>query len=655
MARRLAAIMFTDIVGFTASAQADEAGALGLLREQENLLRPLLVAHHGRKVKSIGDGLLLEFPDALDAVECGVELQRRAHDRRARENAPPLRIRVGIHLGDVQRRGTDILGDAVNIASRIEPLAEPGGVCLSAQVFDQVFNKVGVGLEKLGPRLLKGVLEPVDIYRVVFPWSGKGSPEGPLLPRLAVLPLTNISPDPSDEYFAEGMTEELIAVLSQIRGLRVISHTSVRQYKGTTKPAPQIGAELGAESILEGSVRKSGDRLRITVQLIDARTDEHRWAQTYDRTLENVFTIQAEVAERTAGELKVELLSAEREALQERPTASLVAYELYLRGIQAVRRFGGVPTLETDREVEHLFEAATREDPRFSAAYAYLANHLIAAADFTRPAKELFPRARELVAKSLELNPRSADGHTAAGNLAMQADLDWPRAEEEFERAIYLNPSSSVARTWYGYLLAILQRYDEAKKQDLAAIELDPLWPLPRTQLVYAYVYSGETDAAIAACESLLTTPGHDSWARDTLAWAYAKAGRAEDALRLLDALKDSSDPPSRMNRAADLALLGRYGEARALLSEWEQGRLPWHISEVEAASWYGLGGETEKALDLLERNFRTGDRILWAFYQQAGFDRIRSDPRFLAMLKALNLPTAEPRPRPRPPARPTI
>ena len=265
--------MFTDLAGFTPLAQADEAGALRLLKEQEKMIRPILETHRGRKVKSMGDGLLIEFLNALDTVECGVDLQRQAHERNAREGAQPLQLRVGIHLGDVQQRGTDIFGDAVNIASRIEPLAEPGGVCLSDPVYVQVRNKVPYQLEKLGPKSLKGVREPIDVYRIVLPWAKEEAPApGPSPPRLAVLPLVNISPDPRDDYFAAPLTEELITVLSQIRGLRVISRTSVNQNKGTTKPLALIGSELGADSVLEGSVRKAGDRLRIAVQLIDTRT-----------------------------------------------------------------------------------------------------------------------------------------------------------------------------------------------------------------------------------------------------------------------------------------------------------------------------------------------------------------------------------------------
>ena len=638
--------MFTDLEGYASEAHADEAGALQSLREQEKLVRPLLTLHRGRKIKSMGDGLLIEFPNARDAVECAVELQRSVHDHNAREGIRPLRMRVGIHLGDVEPRGTDILGDAVNIASRIEPLAEVGGVCLSAEVFAQVHHQVAYKLETIGTKNLKGIREPIEVYRVILPWSvDETSAKNRSIPRLAVLPLTNISPDPKDEYFADGLTEEMITVLSQIKGLRVISRTSVTQYKTTSKPIAQIGSELGADAILEGSVRKSGDQLRIAVQLIDTRTDEHRWAQTYDRKLENVFAIQSEVAERTASALKVQLLSSERQAIQERPTSNLRAYESYLQGIQAFRRcsegFAGIDAL--DRETEKYFDAAIREDPQFSAAYSYLANHLLAVLGQTRSARDVVPRVRELVATALALNPDSSDAHTALGNLVFQADLDWPRAEAEFQQAIALNPSSSTARFWYAYLLGVLQRFDEAKKQYRIAIDLDPLWLLPRTNLAWIHAESGDIDATIASLEKLSEQFGEIPFLRIGLAWAHACAGHADDALRAVVSSAAATDPTSRLFRSAVLAVLGQPAEARTLLAEWEAGQLGTYLSPSVVAGFYAIWGDPERALSLLEGDYREGDRTLWNVYQGAQLDPLRGEPRFVALLRAMNLPTGIP------------
>ena len=644
--RRLAAIVFTDISGYTALSQSNERAAIGLLHDQDRLVRPLLEIHRGRLVKSIGDGLLLEFPNALDAVSYAVDLQRHIRERNARSPPPELLVRIGIHLGDVEEAGTDILGDTVNIASRIEPLAAPGGICISEPVFVQIRNKVPYQLENLGPKSLKGIQEAIHVYRVALPAtaeepSTKASP----YPRIAVLPLANISPDPRDEYFADGLTEELISVLSQIRGLRVIARTSVGQYKGTAKSIGQIGSELGVGSVLEGSVRKADGQLRITVQLIDAGTEEHRWAQTYDRRLENVFAIQAEVAEKTAEALKVELLKSERDAIQERPTSNLKAYESYLRGIQASRRFLDSRDETTDAEAVRCFEDALREDPQFSAVYSNLANHLIGAMGITRPARDVFPRARQLLAKALELNPGSSDVHTAQGNLAMQADLDWVRAEAEFQRAIALSPSNSAARFWYGELLEDLQRFDEARKHFLVAAELDPLWPNPRYMVAWTYSAQGDLGRAIELCEELVKNHSGSPSISLLLAVLYSAVGRADDAVKVAAPLVSSSDPNSRLIHAEILGLVGRREEARTLVSEWEEVSMTGYASATRVAALYSLLGEREKALALLEQDYRDGDRSLWALYQEVFFDPIREDPRFVALLQAMKLPTTLARP----------
>jgi adenylate cyclase len=653
MPRRLAAIMFTDIAGFTKLAQTDEPAALELARDQKSLVESLLAGREGRLVKSIGDGLLLEFENALDAVTFGVELQGKAQERNSQKGVQPLSIRIGVHLGDVQREGSDILGDAVNLASRIEPLAEPGGLCISEQVYAQVRNKVPYQIGKLGLRSLKGVQEPVQVFRVALPWTEAAtSAGGSEVPRLAVLPLANISPDPADAYFADGLTEELISTLARVKGLRVISHTSINQYRGTAKPVAQIGSELGADHVLEGSVRKAGDQLRISVQLIDARTDEHRWAETYDRRLENVFAIQADVAERTAGALRVHLFKSERDAIREKPTESLAAYDHYLRGIQAAQSFmADSERMEAmDLEVERRFDLAIQEDPNFSAAYSALATHLVAAGGMTRTAKSLFPKARRMVAKALDLDPDSSDAHTAYGNLVMQADLNWTGADSEFHRAIALNPSSSTAHSWYGYLLTVLQRFREAETEDRAAIELDPLWPLPWYQLLSTLSNSGDLPRAAETARKLIETFGDLPGNRFGLGLVNALMGREAEALTCIEPLRNSQDLRARSGRATILSILGDPRELRRLMTDWEQGKIKHFVSPIGAAMGYSALGEKGKALDLLEREQREGDRALWSQYQMVEFDPIRDDPRFVAMIRELNLPADVSRPRWTPP-----
>ncbi len=643
--RRLAAIVFTDLEGFTSLTQRDERGALALLEEQRGLVDAVLATRGGRLIKSMGDGLLLEFPNARDAVEGAVELQRSVRARNLREADRPLRLRIGIHLGDVEERGSDILGDAVNIASRIEPLADAGGICCSAQVHEQVRNKVPVTWQRLGPRALKGVDTPVEIYRVGWgepaeTAAPRSAPARAGPPRIAVLPLANISPDPRDEYFADGLTEELISTLSQLRGLRVLARTSVNQYKGTVKPVSQIGAELGATSLLEGSVRKSGSRIRITLQLIDVASQEHTWSESYNRNLEDVFAIQAEVAERTAAALQLQLGEAERVALLERPTESVPAYDAYLHGI---REFGAwIDGLDPARAREAIrwFEEAIRADPDFALARAYLANVLMALAGEALPSAEVFPRARALLDRALELDPDSSEAHVARGNLAMQADLDWARAEEEFQRALALNPSSWTAHFWYGSLLEITQRFPESEVQMRLGLEQNPLLLALELAVVSAPIHRGDLDGAIRAWTAMGERLGWPLVARWNLAWLHVLRGERPKALELVSAMKDSTSLLDRFSWALLEAFDGRPAPARDLAEELSERSRTEYVPARFLVALLALVGEKDRALARIEKDFDSGDYSLVGYYAQVALNPLRDDPRFVALLRRAHLPT---------------
>jgi adenylate cyclase len=335
--------MFTDMVGYTALGQRNEPLSLALVEEQRKLIRPLLSRFNGKEVKIMGDAFLVEFSSALEAVRCAYEIQRTTREF----NVPlpedrRIHLRVGVHLGDVVESQNDISGDAVNIASRIEPLAEDGGVCLSREVYNQVNNKIDLRMESMGNKSLKNVAKPLEVFKVVLPWQEAAKESQPDKRRVAVLPLTSISADSKDEYFADGMTEELITTLSRIRELKVIARTSAMRYKGEKRAVGEIGRELEVGTLIEGSVRKSANRLRITVQLIDVQTEEHLWAQNYDRELEDVFAVQSEIARKVAGTLKVKLLGTDEKRLTSRKPENVPAYLVYLKGraiLEAFRRY----------------------------------------------------------------------------------------------------------------------------------------------------------------------------------------------------------------------------------------------------------------------------------------------------------------------------
>jgi adenylate cyclase len=641
--------MFTDLVGFTALTQADEASALARLREEEAILRPIFPAFGGREIKSTGDGALVEFGSALKATQCAIEIQDRLRRRNLLVPDRPIDLRVGLHVGDVEDSAGDIFGDAVNVAARIVSLAKAGEICLSAQVADHLRGKLAHELVRLGPQQLKGVATPVEVFRLAAaPSTAPAAPADSGLPRLAVLPLANISPDPADEYFADGLTEELISVLSQIRGLRVIARTSVAQYKSTQKSVAQIGGELGVQSILEGSVRKAGPKIRITLQLIDVARQEHTWSESYNRELDDVFTIQSEIAERTASVLRLELGRPTEMVADRTGTRSIAAYEQYLKGLHYWQS-----SLDRERRaVVDSLEAALRIDPNFSLAMATLANALLAFSGETLSGRETFPRVRTLVDQALGLNPNLPEAHAASGSLAMHADQDWPRAEAELTRAIDLNPSSSVAHGWRGILYETLQRFDAAVAEYRTAIQLDPRWPIIRVRVATALRKAGRFDESIAEAEAAMRelpdVRGIDRLVARAL-WAQGHWAAAEEAARKgleqegVDIAREAGVSfDIAMSRLAWAGYRARRGDpdpAKRILASMTEAARTQYIPASTRARMHAVVGDHTRALDLLEEDRFTGFGSLWFYYQDEDFDALREEPRFQAMLRALHLP----------------
>jgi adenylate cyclase len=634
--RRLAAIMFTDTVGYTAATQSDEARTIELLQQQQELVRPILAAHQGREIKSTGDGFLVEFDSALRATQCAVEVQRRIQERNAQSSRIPIQIRIGIHLGDVEQRGSDILGDAVNIAARIEPTAVPGGICVSGAVREQVWNKIPDRLEKLPPTALKGLQVSMDIYRVVFSSAPTptGSDPGPT--GLAILPFSNISPDPKDEYFADGLTEELITVLSQLRELRVISRTSVMQYKATTKTASLIGVELGVVSILEGSVRKAGNRIRVTAQLIDAGTDRHLWAKTYDRELDDIFAVQTEIARQVAEALEVELRATEDTRLGARAKVRADSYLAYLKG----------RTLIHDRsparlnEAKEQFELAISLDPKNAAAYSGLADaiRLLGWRTHAIPRASWEETTRRLVAQAIELDPNLAEAHTSLGLILWEA-YDYAGAEKQYQLSLALNSSYAAAHHWYATLLEDEGRLDEALREAQLAEAVDPLSP--------SYVsFEATLLSALRRFEEAflkiqrLNVLEPDSYRyhnnlqeyhrrRSELAECLAECRRCEEL---------QADPGwKRMWRTYTLVTAGEKEAARVRLRA-EEG-LPEFSGLAWVVAWaYGLLGDLDDCFRCLDTAVETHNIALQPFRMHPDLEAVRSDPRFQLVLKKMNL-----------------
>ena len=368
---------------------------------------------------------MLEFDSALKAVQCAVNLQRRIYERNSEAAQAPIRIRIGIHLGDVVQAGTDILGDAVNVAARIEPLAEPGGICVSSAVYDQVRTKVPDKFEKLEPRSMKGIQGPMDVYRVLLPWlDGAGGAEDDGArsadrTRLAVLPFANISPDPSDEYFADGLTEELIANLSLVPGLKVIARTSVIGYRRTEKTVAQIGKELGVGTVVEGSVRRSANRIRVTVQVIDVTTEEHLWTAKYDDDLDDIFAVQSDIATKVATALPGGLQREKTPTPAPEKPKETEAYLLYLQGQSLMWNTDE----ESLRRSLEFFQKALGTDPTFARAHAGMARAYIGlGSNNFMPWTDACNLGRAAAEKAIALDPNLAEAHGLRAEIAFMAD-----------------------------------------------------------------------------------------------------------------------------------------------------------------------------------------------------------------------------------------
>jgi adenylate cyclase len=538
-ARRLAAVMFTDTVGYTASTQANESHTLELLRQQAELLRPLVALHQGREIKSTGDGFLVEFDSALRAVQCSVNIQRRIYERNSEGGQTPIRVRIGVHLGDVVEHGDDILGDAVNIAARIEPLAEPGGICVSGAVYEQVRTKITDRFERLEPRALKGVELPTEVYRVVPSWDRKSrddASEGAFSPdrtRIAVLPFANISPDPGDEYFADGLTEELISNLSLVAGLKVIARTSVLGYKKTEKKIQTIGKELGVGTIVEGSVRRSANKIRVTVQVIDVASEEHLWTAKYDDDLDDVFAVQSEIATKVATSLPGSLAPTRAPVPGlERPKET-DAYLSYLQGQALIWRVDE-PSLR--KALEH-FQKALEIDPTFARAYAAIARVYINLGTEGHLAwTGAIEMGRDAAERASKLDPDLAEAHALLAEVAFMADEPAEHLERELRRALELNPNlaqahgvlSSFAGSFgipelylsqsdeayrldprsrstirrQGEALFNVGRYEQAVAHWTKHIEDDPIDAYPG--LAECYLFKGELERAEAMAQELV-------------------------------------------------------------------------------------------------------------------------------------------------------
>ncbi|MBI3860231.1 MAG: tetratricopeptide repeat protein [Thaumarchaeota archaeon] len=626
--RRLAAIMFTDIVGYTSLSQRNEALAMRLLERHRRTVRPLFGRHGGMEVKTIGDAFLVEFASALEAVRCAYEIQQSMHELNG-SNPEEMRtiIRVGVHLGDVIHSQNDVYGDAVNVASRIEPLAEPGGICVSEQVYDQIRNKFEFPLVSLGKKELKNVGEPVEVFKVSLPWqSAEMAGAQHDKRRIAVLPFSNISPDPNDEYFADGMTEELIATMSRLGGLKVIARTSVMGYKGGQKKISEVARELEVGTVLEGSVRKAGNRIRVTIQLIDSHTSEHLWAESYERELKDVFAIQSEISNTVAEALKVRLTSQEKALIEKKQTSNPEAHTLYLKG----RFYLDERTKDNVNKALRYFRSAVDLDPDFALAYSGLADCYNILADYTwMNPEEAAPQAMKNALKALEIDDSLAEAHASLA-LTLSTAWDFSAAERELKRAIELRPNYAPAYHWYFLLLGYNGRVREAREVEERALEIDPYSRVIGMGYAISFYLLNDGAEAKRRLQKLTELYPDFSTLRLWKSGVHVFLGDKEDAVREAKmAFETDGSTNSELNLAAVYAEVGRFDEAQRTLDHAKERATSEHLSPSLLGLVEISMGHFDEAFAHFDQALKEKDTGILMMRSDLWFERYRSDPRW--------------------------
>jgi adenylate cyclase len=538
--RKLTAILSADVKGYSRLMGEDEEATVRTLNAYKEVMANLIQQHHGRVVDAPGDNVLAEFASVVNAVECAVEIQKELKTRNEdlSENRR-MKFRIGINLGDVIEDREQILGDGVNIAARLESLSEAGGICISGTAFDHVENKLSLGYEYLGEQSVKNIAKPVRVYRVLME-TGAVARRGlevaskermalplPDKPSIAVLPFVNMSGDPEQEYFSDGITEDLITDLSKISSLFVIARNSVFTYKGRAVKVDHVGRELGVRYVLEGSVRKAGARVRITAQLVDAGTGGHLWAERYDRNVGDIFALQDEVTQKIVAALAVKLTQDEQERLERRYTNNLEAYDCLLQGLGYFYLF----TKDGNDRARSMFDKAIDLDPEFALAYGRLGlTHWLEWSFGWSQSFECLEKAFQLAQKATALDDSLPQSHSILGMVCL-----WKKEHEQaighLQRAIALNPNDADALDQLAHVLTFAGRPEEAIELEKKAMRLNPLYPpLYQWTLGHAYFLAGEYEQAIAALRRVLNrSPGFHP-AHIYLALSLTQLGRMDEA-----------------------------------------------------------------------------------------------------------------------------
>jgi adenylate cyclase len=617
MERRLTAILAADVVGYSRLMGTNEAGTLAAIKaHQTDFIDGKIAQHHGRIVKQTGDGMLVEFPSVVNAVACATEVQRGMRARNA--DVPQesrIEFRIGVNLGDVIVEGEDIFGDGVNVAARLESIAKPGGIMISGSVRDHVGDRLDLAFEDMGEQNLKNIERPIRVYSVALnnPAARDIKDAVPARleqserPSIAVLPFNNMSGDPEQEYFSDGITEDIITDLSKVSGLFVVARNTAFIYKGKPIKVQQVGRELGVTFILEGSVRKAGSRVRVTGQLINANDGGHVWADRYDRDLTDIFAIQDEITHAIVEQLKVKLLPQEKKSIRQTPTDSVEAYTYYLRGRQFLHRHS-----KSHYELaRRMFARAVELDPLYARAYAGIADcdsflflhyHLDVGIDSILATS----------AKALALENGLAEAHASRG-LALSLGQRYDEAMAEFEKAIALDPNSFEGHYFYARACVAQGKLERAAALFERGAEIKP-----------------DDFQSLILLIQIYRSLGRD---RDSEGAARRGIERAERELTL-----HPENPRPAYLGANALVALGETDRAK----EWVSRALAIEpddiLTQYNVACVYSLLGDIEPAFDLLERLLPHAGHELKAGWiiHDSDLDPLRSHPRYKKILELI-------------------
>jgi len=684
--RQLIAIMFTDIQDFTATMQQDEELAIKIRDRHREIFNSATDKFKGKILQYFGDGTLSTFVSAIDAVKCAMEMQM------AFQIEPVIPVRIGIHLGDVVLKEDDIIGDGVNVASRIESLAVPGSVFVSDKVYDEIKNHPSIETQSLKTFELKNVDRPIEVFAIsnkglIIPGAdeiiGKTKDSRPIteisaeqekqkarkkrinlllysiigiiiiaagynliqdyffsdrnikIPEksIAVLAFTNMSDDPNQEYFSDGISEEILNSLVKVDGLKVAGRTSSFSFKGTEEDIRSIGEKLGVSLVLEGSVRKSENRVRITTQLINVADGYHIWSEQFDRELSDIFSIQEEIASKVVKMLKLTILKSEK---SKQPTTNIEAYDLYLKGLYSLSR-----DVEGTIDALNYFQKAIELDPEFALAYAGKGDAFLNYSAYgIIPGEEALMEARKAAKKSISLDSKQAYGHKVLAYVHLFYDWDWEAAKSEYQIALdlgLLDPDHFI--TWYNAFL--YENYTSAIYESKIIADRDPLSVEAHWHLGVCYLMADQYENAINSFNYTLELDPNYSEGYRWLGKTYRVMGKYEEALSALNAALEmtSGQGPAYHEMIIALASSGQIEEASILLDDLLKSESDKHIPTGAIAAVCANLGRFDEAFELLEQCFEERSMTLVTLKALSDFDVMRDDPRYESIIKRMNFP----------------